>query len=133
MNDKPIRLADTDRAEAADVLLAHFEDGRLDALEHEERTSAAWSARFADDLAPLFADLPAPHPSSLTGVHLPVDWNTRRPPVVVPRSRSAGQLIGATSVLALLAALLVVVVLTGSWWLIAVAGGIYFCAMKSRR
>lgn len=130
MTSKPIRLADADRAEAAEVLHKHYSDGRLDASEHEERTTVAWRARFAGDLEPLFADLPAPHPSALTGVHLPVDWNAQRAPVPAPArtTRSLSQKVGMAAVVALAAVLVLVILTTGSWWLIGVVLAVLFCS-----
>ena len=53
-----LRIGNTEREAAARELGEHYAAGRLDAAEYEERTSAAYAARTADDLAPLFADLP---------------------------------------------------------------------------
>ena len=61
------RLSDAERDEAASMLREHFEAGRLDATEFDERLSAALSARFAADLVPMFADLPDPHPNPDAG------------------------------------------------------------------
>ncbi|MBK8462039.1 MAG: DUF1707 domain-containing protein [Nigerium sp.] len=57
------RLSDAERDEAASMLRDHFEAGRLDASEFDERLSGALSARFAGDFIPLFADLPDPRPN----------------------------------------------------------------------
>ena len=60
----PQRLSDAERDVAATMLREHFEAGRLDAGEFDERLTAALSARIASDLSPLFDDLPDPRPSS---------------------------------------------------------------------
>lgn len=86
MTDQPrLRLSDAERQQAAEALGEHFAAGRLDADEHEERSSVLWQARFADDLRPLFGDLPGPHPALLGGApgaagtpYGSVDWNARR-------------------------------------------------------
>jgi hypothetical protein len=57
--DRPtIRIGNQEREEAVRELGRHYAEGRLDAHEYEERTAAAYAARTADDLAPLFVDLP---------------------------------------------------------------------------
>jgi len=57
-----LRLGDADRAAALDALGKHLEAGRLDVEEFGERSVHASVAVRCSDLAPLFADLPAPHP-----------------------------------------------------------------------
>jgi Domain of unknown function (DUF1707) len=54
----PLRIGDADRDRAVAALGDHFAEGRLTADEFDDRSSRAWQARTADDLAPLFADLP---------------------------------------------------------------------------
>ena len=54
----PLRIGDADRDRAVTALGDHFAAGRLTADEFDDRSSRAWQARTADDLAPLFADLP---------------------------------------------------------------------------
>jgi hypothetical protein len=53
-----LRIGDRERASAADALGEHFAEGRLTREELDERLDRVWAARTADDLAPLFADLP---------------------------------------------------------------------------
>ncbi|MFW6773279.1 DUF1707 SHOCT-like domain-containing protein [Nocardioides sp. CPCC 205120] len=80
-----VRLSDAERQDAAAALGTHFAEGRLDPVEHDERSTAVWAARFADDLRPVFEDLPAPYPGALAPVRAS-DWNAPRPN---PRSRRA--------------------------------------------
>jgi TM2 domain-containing membrane protein YozV len=54
----PVRIGNQEREAAVRELGEHFAEGRLDPQEYEERASAAYAARTADDLAPLFRDLP---------------------------------------------------------------------------
>jgi hypothetical protein len=56
----PIRIGDAERDQAVAVLSDHFVAGRLTQDEFEERSNQATRARYADDLSPLFADLPDP-------------------------------------------------------------------------
>jgi hypothetical protein len=54
----PLRIGDTERDRAIAALGDHFAAGRLNTEEFEERVDKAITARFNDDLEPLFADLP---------------------------------------------------------------------------
>ena len=56
----PIRIGDAERDQAVAMLSEHFVAGRLTQEEFEERSDQATRARYADDLAPLFTDLPEP-------------------------------------------------------------------------
>lgn len=56
------RIGNAEREAAEAALQAHLQAGRLDAEEYGERSAKASVARTADDLTPLFADLPEPHP-----------------------------------------------------------------------
>jgi hypothetical protein len=53
-----LRVSDADRDQALAELSEHFQAGRLDADEFEERSGRALRARTARELADLFADLP---------------------------------------------------------------------------
>jgi uncharacterized membrane protein len=59
-----LRLSDSDRQQALDVLAEHFAQGRLTRDELDERSDAVWSAKTQGDLSPLFADLPVRAPST---------------------------------------------------------------------
>ncbi|MEU8223563.1 DUF1707 domain-containing protein [Kribbella sp. NPDC048915] len=56
---KRVRIGDAERDRAVTMLSDHFVAGRLTQAEFEERSEAATKARYADDLQPLFDDLPA--------------------------------------------------------------------------
>jgi TM2 domain-containing membrane protein YozV len=58
-----VRIGNAEREAAVRELGEHYAEGRLDGAEYEERTTAAYAARTADDLAPLFADLPREQPT----------------------------------------------------------------------
>ncbi|HEY7429361.1 MAG TPA: DUF1707 domain-containing protein [Streptosporangiaceae bacterium] len=65
MNDRPserpdLRVSDADRDAAITELSGHFQDGRLDMDEFQQRIDAASSARTRADLDLLLADLPRP-------------------------------------------------------------------------
>jgi len=55
-----LRVGDADRDAAAHDLRQHYTDGRLTLEEFLHRLPLVLQARTAADLAPLFADLPAP-------------------------------------------------------------------------
>ena len=108
-----LRIGDAERDAAVAALGEHFAAGRLDAQEYDDRTSAAWAARSAGALAPLFADLPAPHPGPAS----------TEP---VPRSDAAARLprfaiIPAVALLVVLAALTHV-----PWFAIAIVAWVWF-------
>ncbi|KQT94278.1 hypothetical protein ASG49_05125 [Marmoricola sp. Leaf446] len=54
-----LRIGDGERESAVAALGEHYAQGRLTKDEYDERSDAAWTARTAGDLRPLFADLPA--------------------------------------------------------------------------
>ncbi|GAA5125311.1 DUF1707 domain-containing protein [Pseudonocardia adelaidensis] len=58
-----LRIGHAEREAAVRELGEHYAAGRLDAAEYEERTSAAYAARTAEDLEPIFADLPREQPT----------------------------------------------------------------------
>jgi hypothetical protein len=55
-----VRIGDAERDQAISELGEHFVAGRLTREEFDERSDQAGRARYADDLAPLLADLPDP-------------------------------------------------------------------------
>ncbi|MGH8825184.1 MAG: DUF1707 SHOCT-like domain-containing protein [Jiangellaceae bacterium] len=85
-----MRIGDADRDRAVAALGDHYAAGRLTAEEFDDRSSKAWQARTAEDLAPLFADLPdsgggpEPTPRARPGFarHHPRVGAGRRPPLV---------------------------------------------------
>jgi hypothetical protein len=56
---KQVRIGDAERDQAVSALSEHFVAGRLTQAEFEERSEQATKARYADELEPLFDDLPA--------------------------------------------------------------------------
>ncbi|GAB3585432.1 DUF1707 domain-containing protein [Amycolatopsis endophytica] len=66
MSDQPdLRLSDQERTEALDALSEHVRTGRLDIDEFGLRSAKVTAARTISELAPVFADLPAPRPRVL--------------------------------------------------------------------
>jgi Domain of unknown function (DUF1707) len=60
MAQSRLRVSDADRDAAVTELSQHFQAGRLDAAELDDRTGRALRARVRGDLEPLLADLPRP-------------------------------------------------------------------------
>jgi hypothetical protein len=58
---EPVRIGNSEREAAVRALGEHFAEGRLEPDEYEERAAAAYAARTADELVPLFKDLPRGH------------------------------------------------------------------------
>ena len=59
----PTRIGDAERAAAQRALQVHLDAGRLQLAEFVQRFGAAADAVTAADVAALFVDLPAPHPT----------------------------------------------------------------------
>lgn len=122
MTDHPSpqqRLSDAERDEAASLLREHFEAGRLDASEFDDRLGAVLSARFASEFGPLFADLPDPHPRG--GLAQP--WSP--PPVggPLPEPVTKGGAVARPqpnwlpmAQKLLWPAAIVLALITGNWW-----------------
>lgn len=62
MSDE-LRIGTSERESASQALNAHLEAGRLGVEEYADRSALAANATTAADLAALFSDLPAPHPT----------------------------------------------------------------------
>ena len=76
-----LRISDAERAEVADLLAAHYGDGRLDQAEFEQRLDQAMRARTYGDLSGLFADLPPiPAAGAPEGPDLPTRLHQGRSP-----------------------------------------------------
>lgn len=117
------RLSDAERDEAASLLREHFEAGRLDASELDQRLGSALSARFASELVPLFADLPDPRPNAdaiqpwtppaapLAGVSLPVPSDATGRDLARPQQTwlpLARKLLWPGAI--------ILALVTGNWW-----------------
>lgn len=75
-----LRIGDAEREAAVAALGEHYAAGRLTKDEYDDRSDAAYRARTAADLAPLFADLPrtsAQRPSGPKPEQRQHDWRER--------------------------------------------------------
>ncbi len=61
--DVLMRVGDSDRARAADLLGDHYAHGRLDLAEFDQRSTRAMSAVYQHELDALLADLPTISPT----------------------------------------------------------------------
>jgi hypothetical protein len=118
-----VRIGDAERDQAVAMLSEHFVAGRLTQDEFEERSEYATRARYADDLAPLFDDLP--DPSELQLVQGP--WS---PQAVRPRQRRPGPPPPFVMLMPILMIGLVItaITLTAPWLL----WGLFWIALFSR-
>ena len=80
MNDRHLRLSDTERDQAAAVLGEHYAQGRLTPEEHSDRLDRIWAARTRGELAPVFSDLPSPYFARPAAPTPPAFWSGGRTP-----------------------------------------------------
>ena len=76
-----LRVSDAQRDAVVTELGEHFEQGRLDRAEFDERVTQALAAKTESDLDGLLADLPQVRETPVAP--RPITW-TRRLPVLVP-------------------------------------------------
>lgn len=75
-----MRASDAERADVADRLSRHYQDGRLDQAEFNERLDRAMNAKTRADFNGLFADLPdLPDPADQAGQSGKNGQSTRPP------------------------------------------------------
>jgi hypothetical protein len=66
-----LRIGDAERERAAQALGEHLRAGRLEMAEYDERLEHAYAARTANEVVPLFADLPGGSPLGPYGLVSP--------------------------------------------------------------
>ncbi len=91
-----MRAGDRERDQALTALQRSYEEGRLDLEEMHERQEKALKAKFADELPPLFADLPEGQDLATPGATTPVQAR-REYPVVAPADAYAAPPSEATA------------------------------------
>ncbi|TDQ58670.1 uncharacterized protein DUF1707 [Actinomycetospora succinea] len=128
------RIGTADRDAAMAALDQHLEAGRLDPEEYGERSARAAEARTVEDLRPLFADLPPPHPPLPGEAPLPA---TATPAAATPARREPGVLArygpvisGALPIIALV--LFFTVPIPNAWvfFLLIPLGGALFASSR---
>ena len=140
MSGPELRLSDAEREAAVNALGEHYAAGRLTKDEYDERSTAAYSAKTASTLRPLFVDLPGPHPFAAAPRTMPragaawpgATWSipagATRPPVA-PGRRTGNRL----PVLPLLLVLVGLAILFNAPWLVFVGFGVLWLARSGRR
>jgi Domain of unknown function (DUF1707) len=131
------RIGNAEREAAQHALDAHLQAGRLDAEEYGERSGKASVAQTAEDLTPLFADLPEPHPTA----GAPAPQPAATPPPVPTTAGTGGSALerigpGIAAAMPLIALVLFFVVpIANSWifFLLIPIGGILFAGSRGRR
>ena len=116
--DLDLRVSDAQRDAVASELGQHFQDGRLDRAEHDERATAALAAKTQRDLDELLTDLP-PATGGQPGWAASEPDQASAPGAATWRSAPPGLTRARPRVLALLPLLAAAVVigglLTGGW------------------
>ncbi|PVY96020.1 DUF1707 SHOCT-like domain-containing protein [Actinomycetospora cinnamomea] len=130
------RIGTAEREAAMAALGAHLEAGRLDPEEYGERSARVTEARTAEDLEPLFADLPEPHPLTATGTATPVPARedaapARRPSGTGALARWGPAISGALPIIALVLFLTVPIPNAWVFFLLVPLGAALFA--RSRR
>ena len=75
-----MRISDTERTEAADLLSKHYGDGRLDEAEFNQRLDQAMRAKTYADLSGLFDDLPRTETEAAEAPRVPAPRHRHRHP-----------------------------------------------------
>lgn len=110
-----VRIGDAERDAAISALADHYAAGRLTKDEYDERADRVNAARFDDDIAPVFADLPSAAPAR--GVARPVTSRTRRRALAAPLMRFAPVLlVGFIAVVATAVGLISPWLLLAAFW-----------------
>lgn len=115
------RIGDAEREAAVAALGEHYAAGRLTKDEYDDRSDAAYQARTAADLAPLFADLPR------TGPQRPASGRGPESPGHGWRGRIGHD--WRIPVLPILAVIAVVLIVTHIWPLLIVLGVLWCCGV----
>ena len=127
-----VRVSDAERTDVADQLSRHYQDGRLDQAEFNERLDRAMNAKTRADFTGLFADLPElpDEKASKNGQPGPA-------PVRIPRQRQRPALTQLLTIGAIVVAAIVVThtVLHSTllWLLIAVLAFVWLRNEERRR
>jgi hypothetical protein len=101
-----MRISDAERAEVADLLSAHYSDGRLDQAEFNQRLDQAMHAKTYADLSGLLADLPPTDAGPATEIQRQLPVRSHHPLLV-------------------LAAVVVIAIVAGHWVVGNFHGGFY--------
>jgi Flp pilus assembly protein TadB len=121
-----MRISDSERSEAADMLSRHYGDGRLDEAEFNQRLDQAMRAKTYSDLGGLFEDLPRTETEAAEAPRVPAARRGHHHP-------SRLFLMVALVIAAAVVAGHAVVWFATAWIWLAVLGAILFIAESRRR
>jgi Domain of unknown function (DUF1707) len=123
-----MRISDSERTEAADLLSKHYGDGRLDEAEFHQRLDQAMRAKTYADLGGLFDDLPRSEAEAAEAPRTPARRHHDH-----PHHLGGLVLAGALVIAAVIVAGHVVAWFAGGWvfWLVIV--GVALFVLESRR
>ncbi|GAB3920029.1 hypothetical protein GCM10011575_35670 [Microlunatus endophyticus] len=110
-----VRIGDRERDQATECLREHMAAGRLDPVEFDHRIETALTARYAEDLQPLFVDLPAPRPDLPTVRSEPAPQRTVVAPPAPKPTESIRSSAGWRTASALAWAAAIIVCFASSW------------------
>jgi hypothetical protein len=116
---EPMRIGDEERNKAVELLSDHLADGRLTQSEFNDRLGLVIHARTAEDLEPIFLDLPGPNPGRPSDLERLEEQQRREANALLAETRAKRQVAKADP--RLIAALTVAV---GLAWTAAVI--VYF-------
>jgi hypothetical protein len=126
-----LRVSDAERDAVASELGQHFQDGRLDQAEHNERVTAAMAAKTRRDLQELLTDLP--HASAgQPGWVATEPGQASAPAAMARRLAPPASTPGWPRVLALMPLVAAAVVIGGGWhhgWPFAPFGFVWLIAV----
>jgi len=123
-----MRISDSERTEAADLLSKHYGDGRLDETEFHQRLDQAMRAKTYADLGGLFDDLPRSEAEAAEAPRTPARRHHDH-----PHHLGGLVLAGAMVIAALIVAGHVMAWFAGGWvfWLVII--GVALFVLESRR
>ena len=123
-----VRIGDAERDAAASALGDHFAAGRLTREEFDERLEQAWAAKTADELDPLFVDLPRDRAAVQARRSEPVGFGDPRRRQVSPRRGRSGRppvfllLVVVAIVLTIITSVPLILIALGFLWFTGVLG-----------
>jgi hypothetical protein len=117
------RIGDAEREQAVSALGEHYLAGRLTKDEYDERAAAAWEAKTASALDPLFRDLPNTQPQTVVRA---------APKPGSPRGRSRRRGLPVLPLLVLFILVMALTPLHLAWWGWLILGWMWVSGMFAR-
>jgi hypothetical protein len=92
---EPMRIGDEERNKAVELLSDHLADGRLTQSEFNDRLGLVIHARTAEDLEPVFLDLPGPNPGRPSDLERLEEQERREASALLAETRARRQVAKA--------------------------------------